>query len=178
MKTIQHYLVFTVLAIAYPAFANDAPPSDASIEELSALTHRQELYNAVKVRIDAMVSSSLKEASQGEVITPERQAILDQMHAKMLAAIDEYFSADAMQRLHVRVYQETYTQDEIDGLIAFYKTPAGQALVNKGPLLTQNMLDEIQAFMRPLTQRIKQIKIDAQKEIKALPAQNTQQGTS
>jgi hypothetical protein len=178
MKTIQGYLLFSALAIAGPAFANDAPPSDASIEELSALTHRQELYNGAKARIDAMVSSALKDASQGQVVTPERQAILDQMNTKMLAAIDEFFNADALQRMHVRIYQATYTQDEVDGMIAFYKTPAGQALVTKGPLLMQNMMDEMQAFMRPLTERIKQIKVDAENEMKALPAQKSQQGTS
>ena len=55
-------------------------------------------------------------------------------------------------------------------MIAFYKTPAGQALVNKSPLMAQNMMSEMQAAMRPLMQRIGQIKREADQEIKALPA--------
>jgi uncharacterized protein len=70
----------------------------------------------------------------------------------------------------VRLYQATYTQDEVDGLIAFYKTPAGQALINKAPLLLQNTMNEMQAFMRPMVQRIAQIKRDGEEELKALPA--------
>ena len=58
----------------------------------------------------------------------QRQAVLDRMRAKMVAAFDESFNADAMQMVTTRIYQATYTQDEVDGLIAFYKTPAGQAL--------------------------------------------------
>jgi hypothetical protein len=87
-----------------------------------------------------------------------------------MAAFDEFYNADALQRMVVRVYQATYTQDEVDGLIAFYKTPAGQALVNKGPLLMQNMMDEMRALMRPMVQRINQIKNDSEQELKALPA--------
>ncbi len=55
-------------------------------------------------------------------------------------------------------------------MIAFYKTPAGQALVNKSPLMAQNMMSEMQAAMRPLMQQIGQIKREADQEIKALPA--------
>lgn len=170
MKTIRcSFLVMMSLA-AGAAFANDAPPSDASIAELTTLSHSQELFNAVKPQLDAMLTSSMKEAAQGQVITPERQEILDRMRAKILAAFDESYNADALQRLHVRVFQATYTQDEVDGLIAFYKTPAGQALVTKGPLLMQNMMDEMRALMRPMVQRINQIKSDTEQEMKALPA--------
>jgi hypothetical protein len=111
----------------------------------------------------------MKEAAQGQVITPERQEILDRMRAKILAVFDQFYNGDALQRLHVRVYQATYTQDEVDGLIAFYKTPAGQALVNKGPLLMQNTMDEMRALMRPMVRQIDQIKNDAEQEMKALP---------
>lgn len=170
MKAVQFPFIVVTLLVAWAASANDAPPSDASILELTTLSHSQELFNGVRPQLDAMVSSSLKEASQGQAITPERQAILDQMRAKMLAALDEFFNGDALGRMHVRVYQATYTQDEVDGLIAFYKTPAGQALVNKAPLLMQNTMDEMRALMHPLTQRINQIKVDAEREMKALPA--------
>jgi hypothetical protein len=53
-------------------------------------------------------------------------------------------------------------------LIAFYKTPAGQALINKSPLLMQNLMGEMQAAMRPVIQRIGQIKNQADQELKGL----------
>ena len=55
-------------------------------------------------------------------------------------------------------------------MIAFYKTPAGQALINKNPLLMQNTMDEMRALMRPMMQRINQIKNEGEQELKALPA--------
>jgi hypothetical protein len=48
--------------------------------------------------------------------------------------------------------------------------PPSDALVNKGPLLMQNMMDEMRALMRPMVQRINQIKNDSEQELKALPA--------
>jgi len=152
------------------AFANDAPPSDDSLREMFALAHTQETMNGMKPQLDAIITSSMKEVSQGKEITPERQAIMDQMREKLVAAYDENFSYEPLHLMLMRVYQATYTQDEVDGLIAFYKTPAGQALINKKPLMAQNMMSEMQVAMRPLMQRIGQIKRETDQEIKALPA--------
>src|SRR3984957_7771109 len=170
MKTIVCGFVSSLLLAAFAAFANDAPPSDASIQELTTLARSQEVFSGMKPQVDAMIASSMKEASQGQTITPERQAVLDRMRAKMGAAFDESYNAQSMQMVLLRVYQATYTQDEVDGLIAFYKTPAGQALINKTPLMMQNMMDEMRALMRPMTQRIAQIKNEGEQEMKALSA--------
>jgi uncharacterized protein len=120
--------------------------------------------------MDAMVTSSMKEASESQASTPERAAILERMHAKMLAVWDDGLSPQSVQMMMTRLYQATYTQDEVDGLIAFYKTPAGQALINKAPLLLQNTMNEMRALMRPMMQQIAQIKRDGEQELKALPA--------
>jgi hypothetical protein len=170
MKTIRCVFVSSILFIACAAFANDAPPSDASIQELTTLSRSQELLSGMRSQMDAVITSSMKEAARGQTITPERQAVLDGMRAKMAAAYDDAFNAQAMQMVMVRVYQATYTQDEVDGLIAFYKTPAGQALVNKAPLMMQNTMDEMRALMRPMIQRIAQIKKEGEQELQALPA--------
>jgi hypothetical protein len=152
------------------AFANDAPPSDESLRELFKLVHTEETMNAMKPQLDAILTSSTKEVSQGKEMTPERQAVMDRMRDKLVTAYNDSFSFEPLRRLLTRVYQATFTQDEIDGLIAFYRTPAGQALVNKGPLMGQNMMSEVQAAMRPMMQRISQIKRETDQEIKALPA--------
>jgi uncharacterized protein len=147
------------------AFANDAPPSDESLRQLFALAHTEETMNSMKPQLDAIISSSMKEVSQGKEITPERQAIIDRMREKLVAAYNGTFSFEPLHLLLIRAYQATYTQDEIDGLIAFYKTPAGQALVNKGPLMAQNLMSEMQAAMRPLMQQIGQIRREADQEM-------------
>jgi hypothetical protein len=152
------------------AVANDAPPSDDSLREMFTLAHTEETMNGMKPQLDAIITSSMKEVSQGKEITPERQAIMDRMREKLVAAYNETFSFDPLHLLLMRVYQATYTQDEVDGLIAFYKTPAGRALINKAPLMAQNLMGEMQSAMRPLMQRIGQIKRETDQEIKALPA--------
>jgi uncharacterized protein len=168
MKIIRRGFALSMLIIAWPVFANEAPPSDASIQELLTLTRSEEMLNGMKPQLNAMISASTNQVSRGNQATPERQAVIDRMREKMVAAFDESFNFQSIQMITLRVYQATYTQDEVDGLIAFYKTPPGQALINKKQLMMQSMMAEMQTLMGPVTQRMTQIRSEAEQEIKAL----------
>ena len=61
----------------------------------------------------------------------------------------------------IQIYRETYTQAEIDGLIAFYKSPVGQASVAKTPQVMRRSLEasqkQMQAFLPRLQEAMKQV---------------------
>ena len=40
----------------------------------------------------------------------------------------EEMTWDRLHPLYVRIYQESFTQEEIDGLIVFYESPASRSL--------------------------------------------------
>jgi uncharacterized protein len=49
----------------------------------------------------------------------------------------------------IRIYSEALTQQELDGMLAYYKTPAGEAVIKKLPRLSQEMSREMQICFRP-----------------------------
>jgi hypothetical protein len=69
--------------------------------------------------------------------------------------------------MYVRIYQKSFTQGEIDGLIAFYKTSTGQALLTKMPVVMQNTMNELQQMMQPMMQRIGRMQQEVVAEIQA-----------
>ncbi len=46
------------------------------------------------------------------------------------------------------MYAETFTSDEVDGIVAFYKSPAGRALLQKQPALATKGLALAQEKIR------------------------------
>jgi hypothetical protein len=69
--------------------------------------------------------------------------------------------------MYVRVYQKSFSQEEVDGMIAFYKTPTGQALLNKMPLVMQNTMTEMQQMIQPMMKRVQQMQQEIVAEIQA-----------
>lgn len=64
----------------------------------------------------------------------------------------------------VKVYTETFTAEEIDGLLAFYETPAGKASVTKIPGLNARMNAVFQIELNTLGPEINKIAEDALKK--------------
>jgi hypothetical protein len=52
-------------------------------------------------------------------------------------------------------------------MIAFYKTPAGQAVIAKMPAAMQNTMDEMQQMMLPVMQKMQRMQQDVATEMKA-----------
>ena len=52
--------------------------------------------------------------------------------------------------------REIYTQEEIDGMIAFYGSPVGQAVVAKNPRLIKKSMSEIAVSWTALSEKIAQ----------------------
>jgi hypothetical protein len=90
----------------------------------------------------------------------------------MSAILKEEFSWDKVKNQYVQAYREMFTQEEIDGLIAFYQTPAGQSLVNKQPELAKRTMTILQQRMAPVMQRIQKMSEAAASELKKARVEN------
>jgi uncharacterized protein len=178
MKIRQLVCCICLLA-AVPVFADDAPPTEQSIQQLLELTNVRQLLDQIKLQFDSMMSAAIRDAQQGQTLTPERQAVVDRMKAKMSAVMKETLNWDTMMPLYVRTYRASLTQDELDGMIAFYQSPPGQAYIKKMPVIMQNVMVEMQAMIKPMQQKMVEIQKETLQELKNLPpADSAAQGGS
>ena len=65
--------------------------------------------------------------------------------------------------MYLRIYRKSLSQSDVDGMIAFYKTPAGQAM----PLILQNTMAEVSQMMGPMMQRAERMQQDLIAELQA-----------
>ena len=63
-----------------------------------------------------------------------------------------------MQGFIVQTYQHVFTQEEVDGLIAFYRSPVGRAWVAKMPQANQRLMELVQQQVMPrVLQRVGEV---------------------
>jgi hypothetical protein len=146
-------------------FAADNPPSEASIKQLLEVGQAHKLVDTMTAQMEGYMQQIMQQATQGERVTPEIQKQIDSFEAEITSALKEVLDWNKLEPMYVRVYQKSFTQGEVDGLIAFYKTPTGQALLTKMPLVMQNTLNEMQQMMQPMMQRMQRMQQDVLAEI-------------
>ncbi len=139
-------LAALLLALAaQPASAADAAPTADSIRELLALSHSSRLMEMMKSQLDVIIQADFRPRLGDAKLTPEQQRIVDDMRQQVAALVTDEIAWDKLEPLLADVYARTFTQHEVDGLIAFYRSEAGAAYMEKMPGAMQEMMQRMQA---------------------------------
>ena len=145
-----------------------SPPSEASIKELLELSQAKKLIDSVMTQMDGLMTQTIQQATQGQEVPPKVQKDINKRQAEVVGLMKELLDWKKLEPMYLRVYQKTFSQQEVDGMIAFYKTPAGQAVIAKMPAVMQNTMDEMQQMMGPVMQKMQRMQQDVVAEMKAV----------
>lgn len=168
MKTppsFKSLLLFCAAAVSL--LAADPRPSDASVKELLLLSGSPKMLDMSKGQLANMAGGPVQQALQGRSPTPEIRQIVEAGGAKIMTALNDGLKWEAFEPTFVELHQAVLTQDEVDGIVAFYKTPAGIAMVQKMPQLMQASSQRIQQQLAPLMQQLQQISQDTVLQLQA-----------
>src|SRR5664279_3153637 len=132
MKYIPVSLIIglTLFWCTSPVRADEASKS-AKAEELLQLTQSDQMMKMMEPMMKGMLA-------QMDNIPAEQRAKVGEMQGKMMALVAE--SLSKAKPALAKVYTDTYTEDELDGILTFYKSPAGKALLQKMPEVMQRMV--------------------------------------
>ena len=151
MKNAAFALVF----FCSVAVARAVPPSDESILKMMTSLQLETQLDQLAAQLESGMKSGLQQFLQGKELTPLQTAELGQLQTRMSATIKEELAFAKMKDVYLQVYRETFTQDEVNGINAFYATPAGKAMIEKIPLATKRAGPLLQTRMGPIIQKIK-----------------------
>lgn len=167
IKPIAIVLALTC-AVAFPsAFAADQPPAEPSIKQLLEVTQVRKLLESTMAEMDGYMQQAARQVTQGQKVTPEVQKQIDKGRADAISMMKDVLDWNKVEPMYVRIYQKSFNQEEIDSMVAMYKSPTGQMLLTKMPIVLQNSMSEMQQMLRPVMQRIQQMQQDVAAQMQA-----------
>jgi uncharacterized protein len=122
-----------LLALVLPTAARaDDASQRTKAEELMTLENTQKVVQQIADTITRQVDEAADRAATTDT-TPDQKAKVDQFKKNAAQSIDAKLGWAAMKPAVVDIYMKSFTEDQLDAIIAFYKTPAGAALLEKLP---------------------------------------------
>ena len=140
----------------FAAHADDASKA-AKVEELFKVAHIDQLSTQVMQQTFDQINSGMMQQMMGVTLTPEQQKRADEFSAKVQKLIADGLGWKSLEPDYAKLYEATYTENEIDGILAFYKSPSGQAMVEKSPMLVKQSSAIVQERMQALTPQLQQL---------------------
>jgi len=141
-------LSFSAVIAGSPARAQEIT-KEAKIERILTLTKAESMMDRMLGPMRAMSA----QATAG--MTSDEQAKAQATQEKILDLMKTAWTK--LRPQYVKLYSETFSDQEIDGLLAFYQSPTGQAMVEKTPELMAKfmvlMMPEIQRIVKEAQQK-------------------------
>ena len=152
MKKISVMLI--LIFLVQPAFAADGKPTAESVRKLMDLTQSRKMLEKAMEQVDAITQETARQTLAGQPITLEQERILNNFQNKMIAVYQEEMSWQYMEPIFIEIYQKSFNQKEIDGLVSFYQSDLGQAVIHKMPVVLQNTMQAMQSRSMQIMPRI------------------------
>jgi uncharacterized protein len=156
----MHTRIFFVLllTLALPALqAAEPEPTDASVKQLLEVMQLHKSLNSISAQMDQIMEHAADQAAQGQPLTSNAKQSMERCRSDLHVLIRDDLSWEKMEPNYVEVYKKTFTQTEVNAMIAFYKTPIGQSVVTKLPMAMETSQKETMQTMRPMMERIRQM---------------------
>lgn len=129
-----------VPAILLCSLVYAAEPTDSSVRELLALSEARKPLDALMSETESSLATGMRQKLFRHDMTAEEQIIIDNGIKQMIDAIRSEMQWEKLEGERISIYKRAFSQSEIDGMIAFYRTAAGKAVIEKMPLVKQEDL--------------------------------------
>lgn len=154
-----------VLLLQPHAHAQETNANEASIRELLLVTDAKQLLDRMWVQMDLIMENSMKQALSGQPVTPAQQVVLDDMRKQMGALLKEELAWEVFEPLMIDVYLNTFTEEEVQGMLQFYKSPAGRAVVTKMPAVMQASMQAVQGPIAAMQPKLRKLQEDTVRKL-------------
>ncbi len=169
MKKLVQFLAVIVLFTCSCAYAQTTPPSKESLDKLFELTEVRAMIPQMQSQLDGMMSNMTQEMLKGKTLTDEQKKSLDVFRDKIIKISKEEISWDAIGPHVAQIYSDTLSQQDVDGMIAFYQSPAGQSFIKKMPQIMTQTMQVMQKISIPMMKKIEaagnELQTDLQKSV-------------
>jgi hypothetical protein len=153
-----------------------SPEDRATKEQLAKLFEVMRIRDqmlATRRIIPTMVEGQVRQQMQAmsaqiapdSKMTVEQRAQLDQMLHKYMEKAMDMYPVDEMIADMTGLYQEHLTREDVDAMIAFYGSPAGQHVLDAQPKIAQ---EYVPLVMRRTAERTKTLTAEMMKDMAAL----------
>jgi uncharacterized protein len=94
---------------------------------------------------------------------------IDKVMSQTMDMVAQELNWEKMKEDYITVYAETFTVEELQGAVAFYKSPAGKAFTKKQPELMKRSMELSQKQMAKIMPKIMSMSQELQKEMTPHP---------
>ncbi len=163
-------LLSCTVALLFSLQAQAEPATRATIEKFLQVTEAANMMDQAYQNMDQMTAQMLASSGLDVAKDPQVQKDMQEMNALVRAEM----SWDKMEEPLIALYGNVFSEAELQDIIEFYQSPAGQKMLKRQPELIQGTMVMMQQQMQNLMPKIKALTEKQHAARKAAQQKNSQ----
>jgi hypothetical protein len=137
--------IATLLALSLPVcgFAEEAGKRE-SVEELINLMQMDSIVDSMYTQMEPIA----QDMAQNLGIEPSEQKYFEKFMSQYVALMKEEMSWEKMKEPMIDIYQKNFTENEIQDMVAFYKSETGRSVIRKMPAVIEDSVGMSQSILK------------------------------
>lgn len=156
-----------VFALGAQRLWADETSKAAKADELVQLLNLEATQQASMETVLEQFSAKSLSKMLGMNVGPEMEKRLQSMEADLNTMFKEALDWKKLKPIYAKIYMESYSEEELDGILTFYRSPAGKAMVAKTPLVTKKSVAVSQEVMLQLQPKMQEYMRKSMQQIAA-----------
>ncbi len=103
------------------------------VEQLIQAMHLQATFNQMMDQVVAQETTTVQQLFPEIATDAKQKQQHDALMEKATALVRSGFSWESLEPEYAKIYEDAYTNQELDGMLAFYNSPVGKAVLAKTP---------------------------------------------
>jgi hypothetical protein len=146
------------------------------VRAVLAAAHLKTTVDGYGTQVEASMRAAVQHELADQPLNTEQRAIMDRMQDRMVALMREEMDWQRMEPQVIELYRNTFTQSEVNGMLKWYSSPTGRAVIAKQPLVTQQMADYAQERVQDVVPKLMQMQKETIAQLKAAASPPTDSG--
>ena len=162
---MKYFAPVLALFLCVPLVARaDEASHKAKAEELVTVLHMERSVESIS---DNAMNQTKQVTAQhyGGTIPPSVVVSLAEFQKKLKDLLATQLGWDVVKPEYVKILESNFTEEQLDGIIAFYKSPAGAAFQEKMPAVQQQIAEVVRTRGQTLQPQVQQLFQDFQKTL-------------
>ncbi|MFH0824996.1 MAG: DUF2059 domain-containing protein [Pseudomonadota bacterium] len=155
MKRTMVMIAAALVLTGWSAGAQDASRRVLA-DELLTMMNMPKTFEKSMEMIKQMIPAQVEEMAKSSG-GAEAAAKVSAQTVKMIAMMEKEWTWEKVKGEYVGLYAEMFTEDELKGVISFYKTQAGMAFINKQPELVKRSMELSRKMMDGILPKIQEL---------------------
>jgi hypothetical protein len=159
------------MAAGTPAARADEASKTAKVEEYFRLANLDSTYSQTITLMMNQFWMAISRQIQNTAPQALAPGDIEGLREVLQQVLGEGIGWEKMKAEYVKIYAGAFTEEELDGIVAFYRSPAGQQLVGKTPeimsqtvAMSQRRMAELQPTLQAAVQNYLQTKMEEKRE--------------